>query len=103
MSAIIEIWKNKGKILEGIKNRIFTTEDIKHIALKRYAKCIDCKHIDEKGKSCVMPGTQPCCKLCGCCLKIKIYSMSSECPAPEKHWEAMMSEEEEDLLNENLN
>lgn len=103
MALILEIWKHKGQILEGILNNLFTSEDVKSVAIKRFNKCLECSHLDKKGKDCAIPGTKPCCKLCGCSLRIKTFSMSAECPAPEKYWTAIMTEDEEELLNNQLN
>lgn len=94
---LIEIWKNKGLILEGIMNKLFTKDHVEEIANKRYEICKQCKH---HGKECIVPGTGPCCALCGCCLELKTRSLSSDCP--EGKWEAVLTEEEEDLLNEQL-
>ncbi len=33
MKDVIKLWKEKGKILEGIKNKIFKNTDVEHIAL----------------------------------------------------------------------
>jgi hypothetical protein len=99
--SLLKIWKNKGKILEGIKNRIFTTEHIREVAEERMSKCLQCPHIDTKGDSCYAPGTQPCCGLCGCSLGLKTYSMSSECD--DGRWDSVMTMDEEDELNDQLN
>ena|ERR1017187_6532510 len=97
---IIKIWKNKGKILEGIKNSIFTKKDVEEIAELRMEICKVCPHIDTRGSSCAMPKTQPCCKLCGCNLHLKHRSLSSSCD--DKRWFAELSQQEEDALNEKL-
>jgi hypothetical protein len=44
-----------------------------------------------------MPGTQPCCNLCGCSLSFKTRSLSSSCP--DFRWKALISEEDEDNLD----
>lgn len=52
----------------------------------------------------MVPGTQPCCNQdkggCGCSLKLKTRSLSSECPTGK--WKAEITEEEEDQLNQKL-
>ncbi|NCD07170.1 MAG: hypothetical protein EOL97_13730 [Spirochaetia bacterium] len=78
-------------------NKLFTKDHVEEIANKRYEICKQCKH---HGKECIVPGTGPCCALCGCCLELKTRSLSSDCP--EGKWEAVLTEEEEDLLNEQL-
>ena len=45
-------------------------------------------------------GTQPCCAQCGCSLGFKLRSLSSSCPLDK--WSAIMSEEEEDKLNQQI-
>lgn len=99
--SILKIWENKGKILEGLKNKIFKTKDIREVADFRLRICGKCPHFDKTGKDCLIPGTQPCCGICGCSMGIKAYSMSSACD--DGRWPAVMSEQEEDELNEQLN
>lgn len=100
MKNLLEIWKNKGQIIEGILNSVFKKEDVEAIAASRIAICNKCDDLDTKGENCLAPGTQPCCSLCGCSLAFKTRSMSSECPAGK--WTSLMSEQEEDMLNEKL-
>jgi hypothetical protein len=100
MNTFIEIWKARNQILEGIKNRIFTKEHIEEIAKNRLVICNDCDFIGKSNIACIVPGTAPCCSKCGCCLELKTRSLSSDCP--EGKWNAIMTEEEEDLLNQQL-
>lgn len=97
----IKIWKEKGKILEGIKNNIFKKDHIEDIAKERMAICKICPHIDHIGKSCAVPGTQPCCGDCGCKLSWKTRSLSSSCP--KNYWKALLTEDEEDKLEHEIN
>ena len=101
---IIKIWKSKGQIIEGITNSIFKREDVEEIAAERLAICKACKLYDETGDGCFIKGTEPCCDErqggCGCSLQLKIRSLSSSCPLDK--WGAVLSEEEEDQLNEKL-
>lgn len=101
---IIRIWKAKGQILEGVTNSIFKREDVEQIAEERMKICFFCDLYTETDKGCMVPGTQPCCNQelggCGCSLKFKTRSLSSECP--KGHWKAEMTQQEEDLLNEKL-
>jgi hypothetical protein len=92
-----EIWKNKTQILEGIKNRLIRDEFVEDVSRHRMEVCDTCDAKDTKGKECVVPGTQPCCMLCGCSLSFKTRSLSSECPAHK--WYAVITEEEEDQLD----
>jgi hypothetical protein len=102
---IIKIWKAKGQILEGVTNSIFKKEDVEEIAQIRLNICQGCKLYDFKGEGCTVPGTAPCCNEnlggCGCSLYLKTRSLSSECPLGK--WEAEVTEEEEDAINQKLN
>ena len=93
-----EIWKNRKQIIEGIKNSVMRDAFVEQIAAERSEICNVCVRKDDEGKSCVMPGTQPCCNLCGCSLSFKLRSLSSDCP--DLRWKAIVSEEVEDKLNE---
>ena len=97
MKSVIKIWKAKGQILEGIKNNIFKNDDIEDIASERQKICDDCT---SKGDKCVMPGSGPCCGECGCSLKLKLRSLSSDCPL--KKWNAELTFDEEYVLQKKL-
>ncbi len=101
---IIKIWKSKGQILEGITNSIFKKEDVEEIAQQRMQICNECELLDVQGDGCMVPGTAPCCNEnkggCGCSLSLKTRALSSDCPLGK--WEAILTEEEEDKLNEKL-
>ena len=100
MKGLIEIWKKKGKILEGIKNSIFKNEHVEEIAAARNEICQKCEFIDRSGDKCAVPGTQPCCGSCGCSLQFLQRSLSSFCH--EDKWDAVLSEKEEKALNKKL-
>ena len=74
------------------------------IADARMEICTNCLLYDKTGDGCMVPGTQPCCNQdkggCGCSLTFKTRSLSSSCPM--RYWDAEMSQEEEDKLNEKL-
>jgi hypothetical protein len=101
---IIKIWKSKGQILEGITNSIFKKEDVEEIAQQRMQICNECDLLDVQGEGCMVPGTAPCCNEkkggCGCSLSLKTRALSSDCPLGK--WEAILTEEEEDKLNQKL-
>ena len=89
--------------MEGIKNNLFKDAGVEAIANERNAICMACPHIDLKGGSCLVPGTQPCCGKCGCSLKIKQRSLSSPCGDEEApRWLALLSEEEEQAFREKI-
>jgi hypothetical protein len=103
---LIRLWKSKGQIIEGITNSIFKREDVEMIAEERMKICRECpSHLyDEKGEGCMVIGTGPCCDMtkggCGCSLGFKTRSLSAGCELG--HWNAELSDQEEDLLNEKL-
>jgi len=100
MKNVIQIWKNSGKILEGIKNNLFKKEHVELIAKDRLTICESCTLFDIKGDKCMVPGTQPCCGSCGCSMDLKIRSLGADCP--EGKWNAVLSHEENYLLTEQI-
>jgi len=94
MNLLTQIWQERHKILEGIKNSIIRDEFVEEVATLRNKQCTDCP---SKGTECALPGTAPCCNECGCSLAFKTRSLSSSCPLGK--WEALMTEEEEDALD----
>ncbi len=93
----MRIWRERLKILEGIKNKIFKKEDVEIIAKTRLTICSTCEHIDKEGSSCIVPGTSPCCKLCGCSLALKTRALSAECD--DGRWMALITQEEQEKLD----
>jgi hypothetical protein len=87
---------NLDKIAEGIKNKIFKRKEVEAIAKMRWAECKLCPLLDEKGKSCAVANTEPCCSDCGCSLTLKLRSLSSSCP--KGRWGAVMDGKEENIL-----
>lgn len=100
LNKYIGAFKNVKSILEGVKNNIFKKEHVEAEAALRYAICKQCPLLDKEGHFCLMPGTEPCCGDCGCSLALKTRSLSSSCPVGK--WSALMTEEEEEALNEKL-
>ena len=101
MGNLIRIWKERGKIAEGIKNNIFKTHHVENIAFFRNEICKSCAYLDTQGTDCAVPGTQPCCSECGCSLAFKTRSLSSSCP--KGFWLAEVTEEEEDKIKQQIN
>jgi hypothetical protein len=97
MGRLAKIWKNRKQIMEGVINSVIRDEFVEEIAAQRLELCKSCVRKDDEGSSCVVPGTQPCCNLCGCSLAFKIRALSAECP--DLRWHALLTEEEEDKLN----
>ena len=98
--TLLQIWKNKGSIVEGITNAIFKKEDIEEVFDLRNNICNTCDQLDTDGSKCAIPGTGPCCGSCGCSLKFKLRSLSATCPLNK--WEALMSQAEEDLFRNSI-
>lgn len=104
---MIKIWKNKNQIFEGIANSIFKKEHVEEIAQQRMQICEQCALYTVQNEGCMVAKTTPCCDQtmggCGCSLEFKTRSLSSSCPLTPPKWEAVLSEEEEDKLNQTLN
>lgn len=96
--SLKKIWQNKASILEGIKNNLFRQEDIENVASVRMEVCNKCEHKDNVGSECVLKGTQPCCGLCGCSLKLKLRVLHEECPAGK--WKAASTLEQSFIIKE---
>ena len=95
--SLKEIWKNRKQIMEGVTNSIIRDEFVEKIAAIRMEPCNACVRKDDTGEFCALTGSQPCCQLCGCSLKFKVRSLSSDCP--DLRWKAVVSEEDEDKLD----
>jgi len=100
MKDVIKIWKEKDKILEGIKNKIFKKADVEHIAAERMSICETCPELDTEGSNCMVPGTAPCCSLCGCSMSLKTRALSAGCDAGK--WTAILTEDEQAALDFHL-
>jgi hypothetical protein len=101
INQLINAFGNMPAIYEGIRNRIFKREDVEEIAAIRWSICKTCQHLDTIGKNCTVPGTQPCCTLCGCQMASKTRSLISSCP--DGKWSRFLNTEEEArALNDNL-
>lgn len=96
-TSLKEIWKNRKQIIEGITNTVIKDQFVEHVSQLRMEICNTCPDKDIEGEECVMPGTQPCCSLCGCSLSFKTRALSTACPA--KKWASIVSEKKEDELD----
>jgi len=90
----LKIWKNRKLIAEGIANSIFKKDSVEEIAEARMGICKTCPNIDMIGDSCELPGTQPCCSLCGCTLKLKTRSLAAACD--DNRWDAILTPDEQE-------
>lgn len=77
---------NLRHIFTGIWNWLFGNPKIEEMAQKRMAICNDCPEFDRAGEKCYVPGTQPCCGICGCKLKWMTRVPEEQCSAPEPKW-----------------
>lgn len=100
MTNLIQAWKNRGQILEGIQNAFFNQTHVEEIAEVRMQMCVSCTSFDTQGSKCFVAGTQPCCAECGCSLKFKVRALSASCPLAK--WPAVLSEAEDDALTAKL-
>lgn len=96
----LKIWTNRKQILEGVTNSLFKKEHVEFIAQERMDICNECEFIDRTGSECLIPGTSPCCSVCGCKLAWKTRALSEGCDKGK--WEALLSEEEENEVNKKL-
>ena len=100
---IFYIWKQRGKILEGVTNSIFKREDVEEIATERLIICRSgiCGFHDPNGTSeaAYIKGVESCGH-CGCKLSWKCRALSDKCPTG--HWEAVMTGSEEEALKQKL-
>jgi hypothetical protein len=94
MATLKTLWKNRKQIFEGVTNSIIRDEYVEDVSKLRMEVCNGCS---SKGDECVVIGTHPCCNECGCSLAFKTRALSTECPLGK--WKALMSEEEEDKLD----
>lgn len=93
LQIIIKIWKNKFKILEGLKNKVFKKKYVEKIYNERMEICKACPFIDNLGVHCYVPDTNPCCSKCGCNLNLKLRSLSSSCGDEENpRWNSVEKE-----------
>lgn len=101
-ATLMEAFKNRRAIWEGFRNKIFKQDHIEAIYEDRLDICKACEFVKEKGtEQCAIPGTGPCCPECGCSWSIKLRTLSMPCPKGK--WEAVMTAQEEELLNKMLN
>ena len=60
MKDVFKIWKEKDKILEGLKNKVFKNEFVEVVSKERMSVCKKCPQLDIIGSKCLVPLTQPC-------------------------------------------
>ena len=53
--SLLDIFKNRKQILEGLKNKIFKQEHVEAIAKERWEQhCVRCESLDIDGKKCTV-------------------------------------------------
>tara|TARA_R100000734_G_C3309140_1_gene99797 strand:- start:157 stop:459 length:303 start_codon:yes stop_codon:yes gene_type:complete len=97
-SKLKQIWRERKKIFEGIKNSLIYDKFIEKVAKQRNYICDSCAF---KGNKCAVPKSGPCCNVCGCSLQFKTRALSTECPKGK--WGSVLSEEQEDKLDQKFN
>lgn len=58
MASLLEIFKNRNQIWEGMKNNIFKKEHIEEVYRERLIVCESCSLYDIDGRGCAVPGTR---------------------------------------------
>lgn len=104
MTLITEVFKNREKIWEGLRNKMFKKEHVEAVYEERMKTCRGCECYDTTGSGCSIKGTQPCCNKniggCGCSLSIKARSLGTDCP--KKKWLAITTEQEAEMINHQI-
>ena len=89
------------QIYEGWKNHLLPEKKLKKIiqqtANYRLSVCNGCEHLssNKKGYESYRPDVH--CTDCGCTISAKTKCLSCECPL--KKWEAMMTKEQEEEID----
>ena len=100
-----KIWKNKFKILEGIRYSYFPNKYIEKIAAHRAAICEtnECGFYDKLGvtEKIIVKGV-PGCSECGCRILYKTHVLSAVCTLKDigktPLWDIEMTEKEEEIF-----
>ena len=98
--TLIQIYKERNNIIEGLTNKVFKKEHVEEIYNERLETCNVCEFKDNEGSKCAVPGTGPCCEKCGCSLSLKLRSLSSSCPILK--WGAVLNSLESVLINKSI-
>ena len=89
------------KIYEGWRNHLIPPDKlkelIKRISDERLAICKNCPHNSKYHKT-LRPDKH--CTICGCTLVAKAKCLSCDCPLGEPKWKAVMTEEQEDEIQQ---
>lgn len=93
---------NFREVYEGWRNHLLPPKHLKKaiesVSRRRRYICDRCEH-NSKFHSTIRPDIH--CMECLCTLSAKTKCLSCECPLSPPKWEAVISEEQEDEINEN--
>lgn len=91
---------NLADIWEGWRNNLIPPErlkkEIERVSRSRRYICNQCEH-NSKYHSTWRPDIH--CVVCGCTLSAKTKCLSCDCPLPSPRWTSVLSEEQEDEIN----
>ncbi len=92
---------NFNQIYEGWRNQLFPPDHLKKaiesVSRSRRKICNYCEH-NSNYHNTLRPDIH--CVLCGCTLSAKTRCLSCECPDDPPRWKAVLTDEQEDELNE---
>lgn len=88
------------KLYEGWRNNLFPPEKLKEaiasVSRRRRYVCEKCEH-NSKLHRTFRPDVH--CVLCGCTLSAKTKCLSCECPDSPPRWNSVLTDEQEDEMN----
>lgn len=101
MGLLGSAWKNKDKIMEGIRNKIMPPKELKDLihktVVERKLICYVCPFMSKNAQIHFNYKSQRFddhCTKCGCNIDLKASSLSSECPDNPPRWNSVVSEDE---------
>lgn len=109
LEQLKEAFKNRNKIFEGLRNKMWKQEHIETIAQERLTICQSnkCGYYDPLGQSerAVFKGVESC-GACGCRLDLKTRALSANCglEAVDKvpMWFALTNEQDDELIRNQI-
>ena len=93
-------------IIEGWRNNLFPPahlkKAIKQVSMERMFICRQCEYNSKNQKGFSLRMDEHCTQ-CGCTLKAKTKCLSCCCPLDEPKWICLITEEQEEYINETKN
>lgn len=88
ISYLKKIWQNRFAIINGVKNKLFASKELKQIASQRTITCLNCPWNSANTRRAGQPEEVinrydlpfNHCVECGCSIAFKPYSEDAECP-----------------------